>query len=116
MISLAPACHPGRPAARPPACKNVIKTTPTQSTLLNMIAGLDTPDMGSLVVGETVDVMYVDQNREGLDNPELSVYDAVTEGAEEINLGPRTINRHVRLSRVLFFTVDVFRRLYVFMQ
>lgn len=58
-----------------------------------MIAGLDTPDMGSLTVGETVDVMYVDQNREGLDDPELSVFDAVTDGADEINLGPRTINR-----------------------
>lgn len=64
-----------------------------QSTLLNMIAGLDSPDMGELMVGETVDVMYVDQNREGLDDPELSVYDAVTDGAEEINLGPRTVNR-----------------------
>lgn len=58
-----------------------------------MIAGLDSPDMGELVVGETVKCMYVDQNREGLDNPELSVYDAVTDGAEEIQLGPRTINR-----------------------
>ncbi|CAM9943111.1 unnamed protein product, partial [Ectocarpus sp. 13 AM-2016] len=64
-----------------------------KSTLLNMIAGLDTPDMGKLVVGETVDVMYVDQNREGLDDPELSVFDAVTDGADEITLGPRTINR-----------------------
>lgn len=63
-----------------------------------MIAGLDTPDMGSLVVGETVDVMYVDQNREGLDDPELSVYDAVTDGAEEITLGPRTVNRYRMIS------------------
>lgn len=49
--------------------------------------------MGKLVVGETVDVMYVDQNREGLDDPEMSVFDAVTDGADEITLGPRTINR-----------------------
>ncbi|CAM9185327.1 unnamed protein product, partial [Hapterophycus canaliculatus] len=69
-----------------------------KSTLLNMIAGLDTPDMGSLTVGETVDVMYVDQNREGLDDPELSVFDAVTDGADEINLGPRTINSRAYLS------------------
>lgn len=68
-----------------------------QSTLLNMIAGLDTPDMGELEVGETVKVMYVDQNREGLDDPELSVYDAVTDGSEEIELGPRTINRWVSI-------------------
>lgn len=78
-----------------------------------MIAGLDTPDMGSLVVGETVDVMYVDQNREGLDNPELSVYDAVTEGAEEINLGPRTINRHDGVvSHVFFFMLYRFFAVY----
>ncbi|CBJ27386.1 ABC transporter ATP-binding protein [Ectocarpus siliculosus] len=69
-----------------------------KSTLLNMIAGLDTPDMGKLVVGETVDVMYVDQNREGLDDPELSVFDAVTDGADEITLGPRTINSRAYLS------------------
>lgn len=59
-----------------------------------MIAGLDTPDMGELKVGETVKVMYVDQNREGLDDPDLSVYDAVTDGAEEIELGPRSIKRY----------------------
>lgn len=64
-----------------------------QSTLLNMIAGLDTPDMGELKVGETVEVMYVDQNREGLDDPGLSVFDAITDGADEIELGPRSINR-----------------------
>lgn len=58
-----------------------------------MIAGLDTPDMGTLTVGETVDVMYVDQNREGLDDPELSVFDVVAEGADEIDLGPRTVKR-----------------------
>lgn len=63
-----------------------------------MIAGLDTPDMGELVVGETVDVMYVDQNREGLDDPELSVFQAVTDGADEITLGPRAINSRAYLS------------------
>lgn len=69
-----------------------------KSTLLNMIAGLDTPDMGELKVGETVKVMYVDQNREGLDDPDLSVYDAVTDGAEEIELGPRSIKSRAYLS------------------
>lgn len=64
-----------------------------QTTLLNMIAGLDKPDMGELRVGNTVDVMYVDQNRQGLDDPELSVFMAVTDGAEEVQLGARTVNR-----------------------
>lgn len=62
-----------------------------------MIAGLDSPSIGELKVGSTVEVMYVDQNREGLDDPELSVYDAVTDGAEEIELGPRSINRYIVL-------------------
>ncbi|CAM9699467.1 unnamed protein product [Ascophyllum nodosum] len=77
-----------------------------KSTLLNMIAGLDTPDMGELVVGDTVDVMYVDQNREGLDDPELSVFQAVTDGADEITLGPRTINSRAYLSWFNFKSGD----------
>lgn len=74
-------------------CSPVAALRAEQSTLLNMIAGLDKPDIGELVVGETVDVMYVDQNREGLDDPNMSVFDAITDGAEEIQLGPRSINR-----------------------
>jgi hypothetical protein len=35
--------------------------------------------------------MYVDQNREGLDDPELTVFNAITDGADEIDLGGRKV-------------------------
>lgn len=38
----------------------------TFSTLFKMIAGLEKPDHGTLTIGDTVKVMYVDQNRMGL--------------------------------------------------
>lgn len=35
--------------------------------------------------------MYVDQNREGLDDPNLTVFQAITDGADEIDLGKRKV-------------------------
>jgi energy-dependent translational throttle protein EttA len=62
-----------------------------KSTLLKMIAGKFQPDEGTLEVGETVQCMYVDQNREGLDDATLTVYQAITDGADEIDLGKRKV-------------------------
>ena len=62
-----------------------------KSTLLKMIVGEFQPDEGSLTVGETVKVMYVDQNRAGLDDENLTVYQAITDGADEIDLGKRKV-------------------------
>ncbi|CAM9489792.1 unnamed protein product [Phaeothamnion confervicola] len=69
-----------------------------KSTLLKMIAGLDKPNQGTLTVGETVKCMYVDQNREGLSNPDATVYDVVAEGAHEITLGKRSVMSRQYLS------------------
>jgi energy-dependent translational throttle protein EttA len=63
-----------------------------KSTLLKMIAGKLQPDEGTLEIGETVQCMYVDQNREGLDDASLTVYQAITDGADEIDLGKRKVN------------------------
>ncbi|KAG5180573.1 ABC transporter ATP-binding protein [Tribonema minus] len=63
-----------------------------KSTLLKMIAGQLQPDEGTLTVGESVQCMYVDQNREGLDDPNLTVFQAITDGADEIDLGTRKVN------------------------
>ena len=65
-----------------------------KSTLLKMITGELTPDEGTLHRGETVTISYVDQNRAGLDDPELTVYQAICDGADEIDLGKRKVTNH----------------------
>ena len=54
-----------------------------KSTLFKMVAGLEQPDEGSLVVGPTVQLAYVDQSRENLD-PGATVYDEISGGSERI--------------------------------
>jgi len=60
-----------------------------KTTLFRMIAGLETPDGGSLRLGDTVQLGYVDQARE-LD-PGKTVFDEISGGAEEIELGKKTV-------------------------
>ena len=59
-----------------------------KSTLFRMLAGLDQPDSGSLEVGETVQLSYVDQARDAL-NPDKNVWEEISEGADRIQVGTR---------------------------
>ena len=59
-----------------------------KSTLFRMLAGLDQPDAGSLEVGETVQLSYVDQARDAL-NPYKNVWEEISEGADRIQVGTR---------------------------
>ena len=61
-----------------------------KTTLFRMIAGQEAPDAGSLVVGETVELGYVDQSRESLD-PDKAVWQEISGGDDEIDLGNRRI-------------------------
>jgi len=61
-----------------------------KSTLFRMIIGQETPDSGSLVVGETVKLGYVDQSRDSLD-PNKSVWEEISGGTDVIHLGKRTV-------------------------
>ena len=61
-----------------------------KTTLLKMITGQEKPDSGSIRIGETVKLAYVDQSRT-LD-PEKSVYEEISQGAEILELGKRKIN------------------------
>jgi ATP-binding cassette ChvD family protein len=67
-----------------------------KSTLFRMIAGLERPDSGSLRLGETVQLGYVDQARE-LD-PSKSVFDEITGGGDEIELGKKTVSSRAYVS------------------
>ncbi|KAL3140734.1 hypothetical protein ABBQ32_005289 [Trebouxia sp. C0010 RCD-2024] len=61
-----------------------------KSTLFRMLVGQEQPDSGNLKVGETVKTMYVDQSREALQS-DRSVIDEIGEGAEEVDLGGRSV-------------------------
>ena len=59
-----------------------------KTTLFRMITGQDSPDAGSINVGETVKLGYVDQSRDDL-NPNSTVWEEISDGLEEIELGKR---------------------------
>jgi ATP-binding cassette ChvD family protein len=62
-----------------------------KSTLFKMITGQEAPDGGSLRVGETVKLGYVDQSRDSL-NPDATVWEEISGGAEVIKLGKHEVN------------------------
>ncbi len=62
-----------------------------KTTLFKMITGQDKPDSGTLKVGDTVKIAYVDQTRETLD-PNKSVWEELSGGQDVIQLGNREIN------------------------
>jgi ATP-binding cassette ChvD family protein len=57
-----------------------------KTTLFKMILGLETPDSGSIKVGETVKISYVDQSRGGID-PKKSLWEVVSDGLDFIKVG-----------------------------
>ena len=61
-----------------------------KTTLLRLITGEEEPDAGTLTLGETVKLGYVDQSRDALD-PERTVWEEISEGQDDIALGTRTV-------------------------
>ncbi|MDD3814687.1 MAG: energy-dependent translational throttle protein EttA [Desulfocapsaceae bacterium] len=72
-----------------------------KSTLFKMITGEDTPDAGTIRLGETVKLGYVDQNRDSL-NPEQTIWEAVSEGQETVWLGTKEINSRAYVAKFNF--------------
>jgi len=62
-----------------------------KTTLFRMITGEEAPDSGTLALGETVQLAYVDQSRDALD-PEKTVWEEISEGYEHIKVGEREVN------------------------
>jgi ATPase subunit of ABC transporter with duplicated ATPase domains len=71
-----------------------------KTTLFRLIAGQETPDAGSLRIGDTVQIAYVDQGREL--NGENTVFQEVTGGKETIDVGKREMNSRAYLSSFNF--------------
>ena len=72
-----------------------------KSTLFRMIVGDETPDAGTIELGETVQLAYVDQHRDAL-NPENTVFEEITDGRDRVELGPIEMNSRAYVSRFNF--------------
>ncbi len=75
-----------------------------KTTLLKMIVGQEKPDSGDIQLGETVKLGYADQSRT-LD-PEKTVYEEITGGAEQLELGTRKVNARGYCSSFNFAGAD----------
>ena len=75
-----------------------------KTTLFKMITGQEAPDSGVIRVGETVALAYVDQGRE-LDG-EKTIWEEITGGDEQIDLGGRTVNSRAYVARFNFSGAD----------
>lgn len=71
-----------------------------KTTLFKMIMGQEKPDTGKFIVGDTVKLSYVNQDRK-LD-PEMSLFDAITGGTEFISLGDKQVNSRAYISKFNF--------------
>ena len=72
-----------------------------KTTLFRMITGQETPDEGTLTVGPTVELGYVDQSRDDLD-AEATVYQEISGGHDDIILGKRRVNARAYVNRFNF--------------
>ncbi|MCO5044390.1 MAG: energy-dependent translational throttle protein EttA [Kiritimatiellae bacterium] len=72
-----------------------------KTTLFRMIVGQDTPTSGTLTVGPTVRVSYVDQFRDSL-NPNHTVYEEISGGMEFLDLGGKSMNSRAYCARFNF--------------
>jgi energy-dependent translational throttle protein EttA len=76
-----------------------------KTTLMRMITGSEQPDAGTLRVGDTVQLAYVDQSRDALD-PDKTVWEEVSGGADQITLGDRTVNSRAYVAGFNFKGID----------
>jgi ATPase subunit of ABC transporter with duplicated ATPase domains len=72
-----------------------------KTTLFRMIMGEETPDEGEFNIGNTVKIGYVDQTHEDLD-PEKTVYEVVSAGNDQMEIGGKVVNSRAYLSRFNF--------------
>jgi sulfate-transporting ATPase len=71
-----------------------------KTTLFRMITGQESPDSGSIRMGESVQLAYVDQNREL--NSDNTIWEEITGGNEQIELGKRLVNSRAYVARFNF--------------
>jgi ATP-binding cassette ChvD family protein len=80
-----------------------------KTTLFRMIAGEEQPDAGTLRVGDTVELAYVDQSRAGLE-PDATVWKEISRGQDVVTLGKREVNSRQYVSWFNFKGADQQKR------
>jgi ATP-binding cassette ChvD family protein len=76
-----------------------------KTTLFRMLVGQEKPDTGTVKVGATVDIGYVDQNRDALDS-DKTVFEEISGGHDTIELGKRTVNARSYVAKFNFMGPD----------
>jgi energy-dependent translational throttle protein EttA len=76
-----------------------------KTTLMRMITGQETPDEGTIRIGETVRLAYVDQSRESLD-ADKTIWEEITGGEEQMDLGGRKRNTRAYVASFNFMGAD----------
>jgi sulfate-transporting ATPase len=72
-----------------------------KTTLFRMIVGQEEPDAGTIDLGETVDLSYVDQHRDELDDSR-TIFEEITDGKDRIELGKGSMNSRAYVARFNF--------------
>ena len=76
-----------------------------KTTLFRLIMGVEKPDSGTITIGETAKISYVDQQHRSID-PDKTVYETIAGNSEWVRLGNRDINARAWVSRFNFTGAD----------
>ena len=76
-----------------------------KTTLFKMMAGIEKPDSGEFLIGETVKMAYVDQERSTLD-PDKTIWEVISGGHDILKVGNREMNSRAYVSRFNFSGSD----------
>ena len=76
-----------------------------KTTLFRMITGQEKPDSGTIRIGDTVKLAYIDQSRDALD-PNKNIWEMISDGQDIVAIGTRQINSRAYVSRFNFSGTD----------
>ncbi len=83
-----------------------------KTTLFKMITGVETPDNGSIKLGETVKLAHVDQTREGLDDNK-TIWETISGNSDIVKIGSKEMNSRAYVARFNFTGADQQKKLEV---
>ncbi len=76
-----------------------------KTTMFRLLVGQEKPDEGQVIIGDTVDIAYVDQSRDALD-PKKTIYEEISEGADTIPMGGQEVSARAYVGKFNFTGTD----------